>query len=87
MTLETATGVFSLCSQTKGAGMVSDLDILRCAALMIRQHRGEASIFAIQRVHALTSKGDLEGRRVWLRIVAAITGLQEGEPAEEQRVH
>jgi hypothetical protein len=59
--------------------MPSDLDILRCASLMIRQHGEEAGIFAAQRADELLEKGDYEGKKVWTKIVAAIAGLQ-GHP-------
>jgi len=59
--------------------MEGDLDILRCASLMIRQHGEEAAIFAAQRADALLEEGDQEGKRVWTKIVAAIAGLQ-GHP-------
>ncbi len=66
--------------------MVSDLDILRCASLMIRQHGEEAAIFAAQRADALLDKGDHEGKKVWTNIVAAIAGLQ-GHPLQFDSLH
>ena len=66
--------------------MVSDLDILRCASLMVRQHGEDAGIFAAQRADALLEKGDHEGKRVWTKIVAAIAGLQ-GHPLQFESLH
>lgn len=66
--------------------MPSDLDILRCASLMIRQHGEDAAIFAAQRADALLEKGDHEGKRIWTKIVAAIAGLQ-GHPFGFESLH
>ena len=66
--------------------MVSELDILRCASLMICQYGEDAGIFAAQRADALLEKGDHEGKRVWTKIVAAISGLQ-GHPMQFERRH
>ncbi len=55
--------------------MVSDLDILRCASLMVRTHGEEAVQFARQRIDDLEAKGDPEGRKVWIKITAAVAGL------------
>ena len=66
--------------------MMRDVDILRCALLMIRQHGEEAAIFAAQRADELLEKGDDEGKRVWTKIVAAIAGLQ-GQPLQFESLH
>ena len=65
--------------------MISDVDILRCANLMVRTHGAEAVAFARQRVDHLSAKGDPEGRRVWIRITAAVAGLL-GQPLEFERL-
>lgn len=65
--------------------MISDLEILRCANLMVRTHGDEAVDFARKRVDALDAKGDPEGRRVWIRITAAVAGLL-GQPLQSERL-
>lgn len=52
--------------------MISDLDILRTAMLVIEHHGDQAWLFAARRADELLDKGDVEGRRVWLRIIVAI---------------
>jgi hypothetical protein len=66
--------------------MISDLDILRCANLMVRTHGEEAVEFARERIGDMEMKGDPEGRRVWIRITAAVAGLL-GRPLQVERLH
>ena len=62
--------------------MPSDLDIYRSAKLLIDQHGDEAAIHAAMRVDELMEVGDLDGRRVWLRVLKAIEDLlaEEASP-------
>lgn len=62
--------------------MISDLDVYRCASLMVREHGDTAAIFAAQRAHALLAEGDLEGYRVWLRIRGTVIALRVTETAK-----
>jgi len=65
--------------------MISDLDILRCANLMVRTHGEEAVEFARERIDDMEAKGDPEGRKVWIRITAAVAGLL-GQPLQFERL-
>jgi len=56
--------------------VVSDIDIWRAAALLIRQHGENAEIVAAQRADELWEREDHEGRAVWLRIRRAVVELQ-----------
>ncbi len=56
--------------------MTSDLDIYRCAKLLIDRHGEDATRHAAMRVDALLKAGDIEGRQVWLTILEAIEELQ-----------
>ena len=49
-----------------------DLDIYRSAHLYIREHGEDAAIEAAKMIDAMLAKGDLDGQRVWRRILAAI---------------
>ena len=49
--------------------MISDLDIWRSANELIKQFGDTADIEAAARADELLDKGDLEGQRVWLRIL------------------
>jgi hypothetical protein len=65
----------------QGIELTSDLDIWRSANLMIQQHGDLADIEAATRADELLAKGDIEGQRVWMRILRAIDELQQIEPS------
>ncbi len=67
---------------------VAEIDIWRSAKLLIDQHGDEAPIFAAMNVDATLEKGDLDGRRVWLRVLKAVEELlDKGPPGKHDRVH
>ncbi len=66
---------------------VSDLDIYRSAKLLVKQHGKEAPIHAALNADAMLDKGDLDGQRVWLRIVKAVEELLETRPSGGAVVH
>ncbi len=49
------------------------------------EHGENAVIEAAMRADALLDKGDMEGRTVWIRVIAAIKELEATEP--EGAVH
>ena len=56
--------------------MTSDLDIYRTANTLIKQHGDMgAKMHAAQRADELLEAGDMDGRRVWLRVLEAVQGL------------
>ena len=67
--------------------MTSDLDIYRAATVLIDQHGDDAPVEAAMRIDELLDKGDLDGRAVWQRILAAVEELLTTEPAGRDRVH
>ena len=68
--------------------MTSDLDIYRSAKLLIDQHGEDAPIFAAQPADKCLEAGDLDGKAVWMRVIAAIEELQDRmSPATGQPVH
>jgi len=67
--------------------MPSDLDIYRSAKLLIDQHGDEAAIHAAMRVDELMEVGDLDGRRVWLRVLKAVEDLLAKEAPPGVSVH
>jgi len=56
--------------------MVSDLDIWRAAALLIRKHGLNAKLEAAKRANLMFDCGDVEGQLVWARISRKINELQ-----------
>ena len=67
--------------------MISDLDIYRAAQATIQAYGDGAGLHAAQRADELMAEGDMEGRRTWHRIEAAIDELQRTAPGEGDPVH
>jgi hypothetical protein len=62
--------------------LISDIDIWRCAALMIKQYGDSAAIEAAARADEYREKGELDGERAWVRITEAIDELRTVNPDE-----
>ena len=60
--------------------MTDEIDIYRSAALLMRERGEDAVIEAAMRADALLDQGDMDGRAVWLRVLAAIKELAAQEP-------
>ena len=60
--------------------MPSDVDIYRAAKLLIFQHGDAAPIQAGMRADKMLDVGDMDGKRVWLRIKAATEQLLSETP-------
>ncbi len=56
--------------------MASDLDIYRSANLLVAQHGENAGLEAAMRADKLLAAGDMDGKRVWVRIMKAVEELQ-----------
>jgi hypothetical protein len=65
--------------------MTEEIDIWRAADLLVKRHGADAAIVAAQRADELLDRGDLDGERIWRRIVAAVRELQRTEPAADER--
>jgi hypothetical protein len=65
--------------------MISDLDIFRSANLLVQQHGTEAPFHAAMRADELLENGDLDGQRVWIRIMKAVEALLAPPSAETPR--
>ena len=64
---------------------MDELDIYRCAKLLLDQHGRDAELHAAMRADALDAAGDEAGRRAWRCILAAIDELARTEwhPGEQ----
>ena len=62
--------------------MAGDLEIWRCAALMIRRYGCNADLEARARADRRLDDGDRGGQQVWLRVTRAITDLTCVRPHE-----
>jgi len=59
---------------------MDEIDLWRSAALMVQQHGEDAAIQAAIRSDALLDQGDVEGSRVWRKIVGIINWLDVEKP-------
>ena len=55
--------------------MMNDRDIWTTAGLLVKEHGEHAAIVAAQRADEFLSKGDMDGRRLWMRITKAAASL------------
>ncbi len=62
--------------------MIPELDIYRFAHLLVKQHGTEAAIHA-----SMLDRGDLDGQRVWFRILDAVGEFPDTRPADAATVH
>ncbi len=58
--------------------MIPDWEICSAANTLIKHHGDGAVLHAAQRADVLLERGDLDGRRVWHRIEAAVREMQRG---------
>ena len=56
--------------------MISDRDIWRTAHAMIEQYCDDAALRAAMRVDAPLAEGDLDGYRVWIRVLDAVKEIR-----------
>jgi hypothetical protein len=55
--------------------MITELDIYRSARVLIDQHGEDAPIWAAQKADAMLESGNLDGKRLWLKILKAVEDL------------
>ncbi len=67
--------------------MIPDIDIYRSANLLVKQHGEDAPIEAAMRADAMLQAADLEGYRVWKRILRAVEEIQGTQPKSGEAVH
>ncbi len=56
--------------------LISDLDLWRAAQVMIKGYGDGAATEAAKRADEFLDQGNLDGERVWMRIMQAIEELQ-----------
>jgi hypothetical protein len=59
--------------------MITDLDIMRSAWILIDQHGEDVPIWAARKADEMLERGNLDGERLWLRTLEAIGTLQATE--------
>jgi len=58
--------------------VTGDIDIWRAAKLLVDRHGDEAPVHAAMRADELLAEGDVDGQRIWKRILGAIEELLRG---------
>ncbi len=66
--------------------MITDIEICRAANQLVKRYGEDTEFEAAMRVDAMLEAGDLEGQRVWQRILKAVDELQRDKPAQGERV-
>ncbi len=67
--------------------MIDNKDIWRVAKLTVKAHGENAEAIAAQHIDERLARGDLIGRDIWRRVLAAIRDLQRVTPQEDERVN
>lgn len=67
--------------------MTSNLDIYRCAKLLVDRYGDQATLHAAHRAEALNEKGDIQGAAVWVQIRSAAIELMRSEPDVGSMTH
>ena len=67
--------------------MPDDLEIFRAANQLIKRHGQDAELEAGRLADAMLAKGDLEGQRVWMRVLKAIANLRRDGPGVDEALH
>ncbi len=67
--------------------MISDLDLWRAAQVMVKRYGDSAVIEAAMRADEFLDQGNLDGKRLWMRIMQTIEELQRERPREGEAVH
>lgn len=65
--------------------MTEEIDIWRAADLLVKRHGDDAAMVAAQRADELLARGDIDGQRIWKRILAAVSELQRKTPTAGER--
>jgi len=67
--------------------MLSDLDLWRAAQIMVKRRGEGAATEAAMRADEYLDEGNLDGQRIWMRILRAIEELLRERPREDEPVH
>lgn len=66
---------------------MEDIDIYRTASVLIEQHGNDAPIYAATRADEMLAAGDIDGQRVWQRVIKVIDLLLSELPPAGSKHH
>ena len=67
--------------------MISDLDLCRAAKIMVKRYGKGAATEAAMCADEFLDQGNLDGERLWIRIMRTIEELQRERPRDGEAVH
>ena len=67
--------------------MIDDLDTWRAAQVMVKRYGDGAAIEAALRADEFLDQGNLDGKRLWMRVMHTIEELQPERPGDGGAVH
>ncbi len=67
--------------------MLSDFDLWRSAQVMVKRYGDGAATEAAMRVDESLDQCNLDGKRLWMRIMQTIEELQQERPRDGKAVH
>ena len=67
--------------------MISDLDLWRAAQVMVKGYGDGAATEAAKRADGFLDQGNIDGKRIWMRIMQVIGELQRERPRDGEAVH
>ncbi len=67
--------------------MVEEIEIYRAANQLVKRYGQDAEFEAAMRADAMLEAGDLEGQRVWQRILKAVDELLAQAPPTDGQLH
>lgn len=60
--------------------LIPDIDVWRSTNVLMKRYGKDAALEAAQRADAMLEKGDMDGCRVWKRILKAIEEMEREMP-------
>ncbi len=67
--------------------MIEGIDLWRAARIMVKRYGDGAATEAAMRADEFLDQGNLDGQRLWMRIMLTIEELQRDRPRDGEAVH
>ncbi len=67
--------------------MIEGIDLWRAAQIMVKRYGDGAATEAAMRADEFLDQGNLDGKRLWMRIMQAVEALQRERPRDGEAVH
>ncbi len=67
--------------------VIEGIDLWRAARIMVKRYGDGAAIEAAMRADEFLDQGNLDGQRLWMRIMETIGELQRKRPRDGEAMH